>query len=50
MKATVTGIAAALLLKLQYFFLATGVVDLFDKITEVTEVHVVPALEHTGDA
>jgi hypothetical protein len=47
---TVTGIAAALLLKLQYFFLATGVVDLFDKITEVTEVHVVPALEHTGDA
>ncbi|WP_146101683.1 MotA/TolQ/ExbB proton channel family protein [Rhodopila globiformis] len=47
---TVTGIATALLLKLQYFFLATGVVELFDKITEVTEVHVVPALEHTGHA
>jgi hypothetical protein len=47
---TVTGIATALLLKLQYFFLATGVVDLFDKITEVTEVHVVPTLERTGNA
>jgi hypothetical protein len=47
---TVAGIATALLLKLQYFFLATGVVELFDKITEVTEVHVVPALERTAHA
>jgi biopolymer transport protein ExbB/TolQ len=47
---TVTGIGTALLLKLQYFFLATGVVDLFDKITEVTEVHVVPALERNAGA
>ncbi len=47
---TVTGIGTALLLKLQYFFLATGVVDLFDMITEVTEVHVVPVLERHADA
>jgi hypothetical protein len=47
---TVTGIGTALLLKLQYFFLGTGVVDLFDMITEVTEVHVIPALERAGDA
>lgn len=47
---TVTGIGTALLLKLQYFFLATGVVDLFDTITEVTEVHVISALERDGDA
>ncbi len=47
---TVTGIGTALLLKLQYFFLATGIVDLYDMITEVTEVHVVSALERRGDA
>jgi hypothetical protein len=43
---TVTGIGAALLLKLQYFFLDKAIVDLFDTITEVTEVHVISALEH----
>lgn len=47
---TVTGIGTALLLKLQYFLLATGIVDLYDMITEVTEVHVVSALERPGDA
>jgi hypothetical protein len=47
---TVTGIGTALLLKLQYFLLATGIVDLYDTITEVTEVHVISALERDGDA
>ena len=42
---TVTGIGAALLLKLQYFFLGMGVVDLVHTITEVTEVHVISILE-----
>ena len=45
---TVTGIGAALLLKLQYYFLGTGVVDLVHTITEVTEVHVISALERDG--
>jgi hypothetical protein len=45
---TVTGIATALLLKLQYFFLDKAIVDLFNTITEVTEVHVVSVLEHSG--
>lgn len=47
---TVTGIGTALLLKLQYFFLGTGVVTLYDMITEVTEVHVISALERDSDA
>jgi hypothetical protein len=47
---TVTGIGTALLLKLQYFFLGTGIVNLFDMITEVTEVHIIPALERDDDA
>jgi hypothetical protein len=42
---TVTGIATALLLKLQYFFLDKAIVELFDTITELTEVHVVSELE-----
>ena len=45
---TVTGIGTALLLKLQYFFLGTAVVDLVDTITEVTEVYVISALERDG--
>jgi hypothetical protein len=45
---TVTGIATALLLKLQYFFLDKAIVELFDSITEVTEVHVVSALENAS--
>jgi hypothetical protein len=47
---TVTGIATALLLTLQYFLLATGIVDLYDMITEVTEVHVISVLERDRDA
>lgn len=43
---TVTGIGTALLLKLQYFFLDKAIVDLFNGITEVTEVHVISVLEH----
>jgi hypothetical protein len=46
---TVTGIATALLLKLQYFFLDKALMELFDGITEVTEVHVVSALEAQVD-
>jgi hypothetical protein len=45
---TVTGIATAVLLKLQYFFLDKAVVELFDVITETTEVHVISAFER-GD-
>jgi hypothetical protein len=46
---TVTGIASALVLKLQYFFLDSDVADRFHRITEVTEVYVVPALETGSD-
>jgi hypothetical protein len=46
---TVTGIATALVLKLQYFFLDKALVDLLDGITEVTEVHVISALEARVD-
>lgn len=46
---TVTGIATALLLKLQYFFLDKAIVELFDSITEVTEVHIVSALENAAN-
>jgi hypothetical protein len=46
---TVTGIATALLLKLQYFYLDKAIGDLLTTITELTEVHVVSALEHDGD-
>jgi biopolymer transport protein ExbB/TolQ len=42
---TVAGIATALLLKLQYYFLTTAMTELFDMITEVTEVYVISALE-----
>jgi hypothetical protein len=46
---TVTGIGTALVLKLQYFFLGMGVVDLVNTITEVTEVHVISVLEHNSN-
>ncbi len=46
---TVTGIATALVLKLQYFFLDKGLTDLYHDITDLTEVHVVSALEHGAD-
>lgn len=42
---TVTGIAAALVLKFEYYLLDGATNELFNLITEVTEVQVVPALE-----
>jgi hypothetical protein len=42
---TVTGIGCALLLKLEYYLLDSSVSELFQSITEVTEVHVVSSLE-----
>ncbi len=47
---TVTGIASALLLKFEYYLLDEAIADLFHMTTEVTEVHVVPALERAADA
>ena len=47
---TVTGIASALLLKLDYFLLDMAIVELFDIIAETTEIYVVPALERGVDA
>jgi MotA/TolQ/ExbB proton channel family len=46
---TVTGIATALLLKLQYSYLDKAIADLLTNITELTEVHVVSVLEHDSD-
>jgi hypothetical protein len=46
---TVAGIATALLLKLQYFYLDKAIADLFAAITELTEVHVVSVLERDAD-
>jgi len=46
---TVTGIGTALVLKLEYYFLGMGVVDLVHSITEVTEVYVISVLERDGN-
>jgi hypothetical protein len=46
---TVTGIATALVLKLEYFFLDKALVELWVRITEVTEVHVISRLQGLGD-
>jgi MotA/TolQ/ExbB proton channel family len=46
---TVTGIATALLLKLQYFYLDKAIAELFAAITEFTEVHVVSVLERDAN-
>jgi hypothetical protein len=42
---TVTGIAGALALKVEYYLLNSAIGTLFTMITEVTEVEVIPALE-----
>lgn len=42
---TVTGIAGALILKVEYYLLDGAIGTLFTTITEVTEVEVIPALE-----
>jgi hypothetical protein len=46
---TVAGIACALLLKTEYYLLHEAVEELFQRITEFTEVHVVAALERGSD-
>ena len=46
---TVTGIASALLLKVEYYFLDRAIAELFAKITEITEVYVVSTLERGAD-
>lgn len=47
---TVTGIASALVLKFEYYLLDGAIAELFDIITETTEVYVMPALEPAPDA
>ena len=42
---TVSGIATALILKFEYFQLDHAIAELFDIIAEVSEIHVVPAIE-----
>jgi hypothetical protein len=46
---TVTGIATALVLKLEYFFLDKALVELWVRITEVTEVQVISSLQGLVD-
>jgi hypothetical protein len=46
---TVTGIATALVLKLEYFFLDKALVELWVRITEVTEVQVISRLQGLVD-
>lgn len=41
---TVTGIAAALVLKFEYYLLDTAIAELFEIITEATEVGVIPRM------
>lgn len=41
---TVTGIAAALVLKFEYYLLDTAIAELFEIITEATEVGVIPRI------
>jgi hypothetical protein len=42
---TVSGIAAALVLKFEYFQLDEAIGELFSSIAEVSEIHLVPAIE-----
>ncbi len=46
---TVAGLGSALLLKVEYYLLDQAIGELFAKITEITEVHVVSTLERAGD-
>lgn len=41
---TVTGIAGALLLKFEYFLLDGAIAELFELVTETTEVNVIPLI------
>jgi hypothetical protein len=42
---TVAGIGTALLLKFQYFLLDAAITELFQEIAELTDIHVIPALD-----
>ncbi|MBN9309927.1 MAG: MotA/TolQ/ExbB proton channel family protein [Devosia sp.] len=46
---TVSGIAAALVLKFEYFQLDEAIGELFSTIAEVSEINVVPAIEKSHD-
>lgn len=46
---TVAGIGTALILKFQYFQLDSAIGELFSIIAEVSEIHVVPAIERSHD-
>lgn len=46
---TVSGIAAALVLKFEYFQLDEAIGELFSSVAEVSEIHVVPAIEKAHD-
>jgi biopolymer transport protein ExbB/TolQ len=47
---TVTGIASALVLKFEYFMLDNDIAELFDMITEISEIYVMSALERRPNA
>ena len=46
---TVSGIAAALVLKFEYFQLDEAIGELFSSIAEVSDIHLVPAIEKGSD-
>jgi hypothetical protein len=46
---TVTGISAALVLKFEYYLLDGAIGELFDLITDTTEVYVMPVLSRDSD-
>jgi len=47
---TVSGIACALILKFEYYQLDGALTELFDSISDTSEIYVVPALERGADA
>lgn len=46
---TVSGIGCALILKFQYYQLDNALTELFDQISDTSEIYVVPALERGAD-
>lgn len=47
---TVTGIASALILKFEFYLLDGAIADLFDLVTETSEIYVMSALERRSNA
>lgn len=47
---TVTGIASALVLKFEFYLLDGAIADLFDLVTETSEIYVMSALERRSNA